>query len=150
MTKAKNILIWIGGLALLAATTIDTLAVIGRQIGEPFTGSIELMQAVVLVSGSVGLLVATIDQSHARVHLLVDRLTGTARRVADGLSDALTLIFLLALVAGSVWIAAELWNGHEQSELLGVPWRVLRLIASAALLGASVVLLWRILRVRSA
>ena len=40
--------IWLGGIALLAATAIDTLAVIGRHLGIPVTGSIELMQAAVL------------------------------------------------------------------------------------------------------
>src|SRR5690606_16773026 len=74
MKPSMRLLVWAGGVALLFATVIDTIAVIGRHIGLPLAGSIELMQAAVLVSGAVGLLVATIEQSHARVHLLVERL----------------------------------------------------------------------------
>ena len=40
----KMILTWIGGAALLAAMSIDTLAVIGRYIGLPLRGSIELIE----------------------------------------------------------------------------------------------------------
>jgi len=149
MTRSMRLLIWLGGCALLAATAIDTLAVIGRQVGLPLTGSIELMQAVVLVSGSIGLVVATIEQSHARVRLLVARLGARAQAVADRLSDGLTLLFYLALLAGSGWIAVELWASHEQSEWVGVPWRVLRLIANACLLASCVVLAWRIIRRRA-
>lgn len=146
MSKARHIVIWIGGLALLAATLVDTFAVIGRHIGLPLTGSIELMQAVVLVSGSIGLVVATWDLSHARVRIVVERLSPAARRVADVLSDLLTLAFVLALLAGSVWLSADLWNGHEQSELVGVPWLVLRLIANVCLFACAVLLAARLVR----
>ena len=144
MNRPLKLLVWIGGLALLAATAIDTLAVIGRHVGLPLTGSIELMQAVVLVSGAIGLVIATVEQSHARVRLLIQHLGGAMSGLADRLSDGLSLLFFLALLAGSGWIAFELWSGHEQSELVGVPWRVLRLIANLCLLAACAVLLRRV------
>lgn len=143
------VIIWLGGLALLLAVAIDTIAVIGRHVGLPLTGSIELMQAVILVSGALSLVVATVDQSHARVRLVVDKLSGNWRDMADRLSSALTMLFYLALLAGSAWLAADLWNGSEQSEWLGVPWRLLRLIANICLLAASLVLLRRVFGKRS-
>ena len=146
MSRTKTLVIWIGGLALLAATLVDTFAVIGRHVGLPLHGSIELMQAIVLVSGSVGLVVATWDLSHARVRIVVERLSPAARRVADLFSDLLTLAFVLALLAGSVWIMADLWDGHEQSELIGVPWLALRLIANVCLLACAVLLTLRLFR----
>ena len=149
MKSAKDLTILAGGLALLVATAIDTVAVIGRNIGLPLTGSIELMQAAVLVSGGIGLVIATVEQSHARVRLLVDRLSPRWRVLADRGSDALTLLFFLALLAGSVWLSADLWNAHEQSEVTGVPWRLLRLIANACLLATSILLLFRIVRGRA-
>jgi TRAP-type C4-dicarboxylate transport system permease small subunit len=144
MSKPMTVIVWIGGIALLLAVAIDTIAVIGRHIGFPLTGSIELMQAVILVSGGLALVVATAEQSHARVRLLVDKLSEGHRRVADRLSDALTLLFFLPLLVGSVWLAADLWNAHEQSEWLGVSWRALRLIANLCLLGVSGLLFWRV------
>ena len=140
----KRAAIWIGGGALLAATLIDTLAVICRHIGWPINGSIEAMQAVVLVAGSLGLVIATWEDSHARVGLLVERLSAGGRRVADWLSEVATLAFVLALLVGSVWLSADLWNGHEQSELLGVPWALLRVIANLSLAAVAVLLLLRI------
>lgn len=142
----RTLLIWIGGIALLAATFIDTIAVIGRHVGLPLIGSIELMQAAVLVSSSIGIVVATLDNSHARVRLLVDRLQAPMRLIADRFSDGLTLVFLVGVLAGSVWLAIDLWDGHEQSEMLGVPWDVLRLIANLSLLTAAAILALRVVR----
>lgn len=149
MKAAKNAAILVGGLALLAATAIDTLAVIGRNVGLPLTGSIELMQAAVLVSGAIGLVIATVEQSHARVRLLVDKLSPRWRALADRLSNLLTLIFFLALLTGSVWLAADLWDAHEQSEWLGVPWRILRLFANICLFAVCILMLFRIVRRRA-
>ncbi len=146
MSVAQRVLVWIGGIALLAATFIDTIAVIGRHIGLPLTGSIELMQAMVLVSSGIGVIIATLESSHARVRLVVDRLGPRLRSVADRLSDALTLVVVLCLLAGSVWLAADLWHAHERSELLGVPWALLRLIANACLLATALILAVRIVR----
>jgi len=144
-----TVIVWLGGVALLLAVAIDTIAVIGRHVGLPLTGSIELMQAVILVSGALSIVVATVEQSHARVRLLVDKLSGNWRDIADRLSSALTMLFYLALLAGSAWLAADLWNGSEQSEWLGVPWRWLRLIANLCLLVAALALLRRVFGKRS-
>lgn len=144
MIRGKSIVVLIGGLALLAATAIDTLAVIGRHVGAPVQGSIELMQAAVLVSGAVAILISTMDMAHARVRLLVARLSPRRRIVADRLSDLLTLIFYLALLVGSSWIAWDLRAAHEQSALLGIPWMILRIVAGLCLLTACGSLIWRI------
>ena len=140
----KTLAIWLGGLALLAATLTDTLAVICRHLGFPINGSIELMQAIVLVSGSIALIMATWEDTHARVHLLTERMGPALRRLADWLSDLTTLLFLIALLWGSLWLAADLWHGHEQSELLGVPWQALRVIANAGLVVTCLLLVLRL------
>jgi TRAP-type C4-dicarboxylate transport system permease small subunit len=142
----KTVLIWVGGVALLLATGIDTLAIICRYLGFPITGSIELMQAVVLVSGVVALVMSTWEDSHARVHLLLDRVGPRAQALAHRLSDLFTLIFLAALLAGSVWLAADLWHGFEHSELVGVPWSVLRLIVNGGLVLTIALLTVRLVR----
>ena len=45
----KRWIIWVGGAAMLVATGTDTLAVLGRNFGLPLIGSIEIVQAAVLV-----------------------------------------------------------------------------------------------------
>ena len=146
MSVPLRLIIWTGGLALLAATAIDTFAVIGRHVGLPVPGSIEMMQAVVLVSGVIAMLVATIENAHARVKLVVDRLSPARRAVADRLSNLLTLLFFAALLAGSSWIAWDLRDAYEQSELLGIPWLALRVIAGLVLLATCGVLALRVIR----
>ena len=132
MTVLRSLMIWTGGIALLAATAFDTLAVIGRQVGFALHGTIELIQAAVLVAGSLALIAATAANNHARVRLLVSRLDRSREWFERG-SDVLTTLFVAALLAGSGWLAMDLWSSHEVSELAGVPWRWMRLFANLAL-----------------
>ena len=147
MTRLRQIAVWAGGAALLAATAIDTLAVIGRNIGLPIVGSIELVQAAVLVSGIFGLIFATAGDDHAQVRIVTDRL-GRWRSSAEILGPVTMALFFAALLAGSVWLALDLWNGHERSELLGVPWSVLRLVANLGFVACIVVALAGLVRRR--
>lgn len=140
MTLLRRIAVWTGGAALLAATAVDTLAVVGRNIGLPLVGSIELVQAAVLVSGVFGLIFATAGDDHARVRIVTDRL-GRLRRTVDLLGPLSMALFFAALLAGTVWLAADLWDGHERSELLGVSWRALRLTANLGLAACIIVAL---------
>jgi TRAP-type C4-dicarboxylate transport system permease small subunit len=139
-------LIWTGGAALLAATAVDTVAVVGRQVGMPLRGSIELIQAAVLIAGTVALICATLADRHARVRLIVDRLRPRAGNVAERSSDLLTALFLLSLLAGSAWLAVELWSSHERSEIVGVPWRWLRFLANLGLAAAIVLVFMHAVR----
>ena len=142
MTYARSAPVWLGGIALLTAALLESISVIGRHIGLPFHGSIELIQAAVLVSGSVALVIATARGSHARVRLLLDRLPVGARLAGERACSAAVALAFLLVFAGSVWIAVDLWNGHERSELIGVPWRTLRLFANLCLPIAATAAVW--------
>lgn len=141
MRLLRDAMIWLGGAALLAATAIDTLAVIGRQIGFPLRGSIELIQVAVLVAGSLALIAATATDQHARVHVLIERLRDGRRRLMERGSDLLTAMFFTCLLTGSVWLSLDLWGSYELSEIIGVPWRWLRLFANICLIAVIVVVL---------
>lgn len=141
MTRLTNIAIWTGGIALLAATAVDTIAVIGRNIGWPLHGSIELVQLCVLVAGSIALVLATVAGSHAKVHLLVDRLRDWRQQAAIRANTLLTALFFALLLAGSGWLAFDLWGAHEVSEIIGIPWRWLRATANLCFAAIIVVLL---------
>ena len=132
MTALRSLMIWTGGIALLGATAFDTVAVIGRQVGFAVHGTIELIQAAVLIAGSLALIAATAANNHARVRLLVNRLDRSREWLERG-SDLLTALFVLALLAGSGWLAIDLWSSHEVSEIAGISWRWLRLFANLAL-----------------
>jgi hypothetical protein len=147
VNKLNTLMVWAGGAALLAATAVDTAAVIGRQVGFAIHGAIELIQAAVLVAGSLALIAATIANNHARVRILVERM-GRLQPWAERGGDILTIVFLAGLLAGSAWLSADLWHSHEISELAGVPWRWLRLFANFALLVTILVLVRNLLRRR--
>lgn len=148
MTRLRSLMVWTGGGALLAATAVDTVAVIGRQVGFAVHGSIELIQAAVLVAGSIAIIAATLADTHPRVRILVERI-GRLRPATERAGDVLTVAFLAALLAGSVWLSLDLWNSHEISESAGVPWRVLRLVANLALVATILVVLRSLVRGRS-
>jgi TRAP-type C4-dicarboxylate transport system permease small subunit len=61
---------------------------------------------------------------------------------------ALCAVFFLALAAGSIWIAFDLRAGHEESELLSIPYAPLRAVSILAVLGVALVSLARIRRSR--
>lgn len=117
---------WIAGGALLVAVAVDSLAMIGRQIRVPLIGSIEIVEAVVLVASAGALVLASLDAAHARVNLLFDRLPAHWRLRFGILHAFSAAIFYAALLTGTVWIAADLWTGQEESELLRIPYRPLR------------------------
>lgn len=133
-SRLRSALIWLSGSALLAAMLVDTLAMIGRQTELPLIGSIELVQVAILIAGCGALIVATLDGAHARVNLLLDRLGGDARTVLDRVHALAAALVFAALLAGSGWIAIDLWTGQEESELLRIPYRPLRIAIGIAFL----------------
>lgn len=137
MTRIGILASWLGGGALIFACLANTLAVIGHHVGLPLHGAIELVQAGILVAGSVALVMATANHSHARVRVLIDRLPPAGQAVAGRLAALASFGFFAALLAGGIWVAWDLWPVHEVSEVLGIPWAGLRIFANVAfLLGA--------------
>jgi TRAP-type transport system small permease protein len=122
----------VGSAGLLIATAADALAVIGRHTGFALIGSIEIVQMSVVLIASAAMVAATMLGAHASVHILTDRLSkAPAMRLAQ-VSDVLSALMFAILVAGSLWVAAELWTGFEQTELLGIPLRWFRAVWIAA------------------
>lgn len=134
MKQRRGPIFYVGATALLAAMGIDTLAVIGRHIGVSLLGSIELVQAAMLLASSAALVAATLQRQHASVHLLIDHLSPRLRRAASGLGLLLSIVFFACMVAGSMWIAADMWGAHEASDLLKIPYAPLRIASVASLL----------------
>jgi TRAP-type transport system small permease protein len=117
----------LGSAGLLVALVADAIAVAGRHVGIPFLGSIETVQAAVILAASSAMVGATLSRAHATVHILTERLSIHARRRFQSFTDAVSGIFFAALAAGSIWIVVDLWDGAETTELLGLPLKALRL-----------------------
>jgi TRAP-type C4-dicarboxylate transport system permease small subunit len=128
-------LVSIGGAALLGAMATDAAAVTGRHLGLPFLGAIEIVQAMVLTSGAVALVIATFLKMHACVHLLTERLPASVSGLLMRLGALFSAAFFASVLAGSFWIFADMRGAYEESEILHLaiwPMRVVIMICLAA------------------
>lgn len=141
-----NWLFLVGAAGLLLAMATDAIAVVGRHIGRPLLGSIEVVQAAILLASSAAMVSATLAEKHAVVHLLIDRMSPASRALLQRLHALLCVVFFAALGAGSIWIALEMRGGYERSELLGIPFAPLRCISILAVLAVAVIYALRALR----
>lgn len=146
MNRVRGMVVWVAGGALLVAMAVDTAAMLGRQLHWPLLGAIEIVQAAVLVGAAGALLMAALAGVHARVHLLVDRLSARGRIWSGRINAFSAVLFYLALLTGGAWIAADLWSGHEESELLFIPYRPLRVLVLLTLLALIGHGLWQLFR----
>lgn len=121
-------LIVVAGIPLLLAMLVEFIAVLGRNTGWSFVGSIELMQVMILLSSSGALIAATMSRSHAKVTILSRRISGRSGRILRTVVALGGAIFFFSLAAGSAWILIDMWHSHEQSELLGLPYLPLRFV----------------------
>jgi TRAP-type C4-dicarboxylate transport system permease small subunit len=131
--RAYQFVVILGGGALVAAMAVDFLAVIGRQTGTPLLGSIELVQVLVGIAGAMALLVATLHDSHATVRLLLANMSARRAALLQRVNALAAALFFVALTAGSAWILRDMWNSHEETELLRLPLWPLRVLIVAAL-----------------
>lgn len=145
LRRLRDVLVWISGGALLAAVAVDALAMVGRQIQLPLIGSIEIVEAVVLFASGGALIIATLDGAHARVNLLLERMPAIWRARVERAHAFVAVLFFAALLVGSLWITVDLWGGQEESELLHIPYRPLRI---ATVISLAVLLVLSILRFR--
>jgi TRAP-type C4-dicarboxylate transport system permease small subunit len=139
LRRLRNLLVAVSGGALLFAVAVDALAMVGRQVRIPFIGSIEIVEALVLFAAGGALIIATLDGAHARVNLLLERMPTFWRARVEQVHALFAVLFFTALLTGTLWIAIDLWHGHEESELLHIPYRPLR-IATVACLAVLLVL----------
>ena len=130
-------LFYLGSFALLSAMTVDAVAVLGRHIGIPLPGSIELVQAAILLASSVAMLSATLADKHARVHFVVNHLKGGPLVMLKRIQAVFGVLFFGALAAGSIWIFMDLWDGFEESEVLHIPFAPLRIVCILSVLGVA-------------
>lgn len=123
----------VGCLGLMLATAADSIAVLGRHIGFPLLGAIEVVQAAIVLIAASSLVSVTLAKGHAGVHILTERLKPEPRRRLAIFADLAAAFTVALLVIGSALILGDLWNGYERSELLHIPLRLLRLLMTVAL-----------------
>jgi len=147
--QTRGPLFYIGAGGLLLAMAVEALAVLGRHAGIPLLGALEIIQACILLMASTAMLSATLNKGHATVTLLTARVGTRARSYLHAFANLLSALFFVGLAVGALWLAAESWNDFEQSELLHIPFRPLRIVSLVAAVAIALVFLrdtWRSLR----
>lgn len=146
--RMPRLLVLFSGGALLGVMGTDFIAVIGRHVGLPLLGSIEIVQALVLIAAAGAMLATTIAGTHAVVHLLAERVSPATRDLLARFNDALSALFFLALTGASIWLAWDMIGGHEESELLRIPYAPLRIVLILACFAIACIFAGRVLRAR--
>lgn len=123
-----------GCCGLMLAMAADSIAVLGRHTGFPLLGSIEIVQASIVLIAASAMVSVTLARGHAAVHILTERLGQDWRDRLAILANLLGAATVLLLAAGTVMLLIDLWAGFERSELLHIPLRWLRALMLVALL----------------
>jgi hypothetical protein len=87
-----------------------------------------------------------LKDSHAVVRLLLANVSPHVAALMQRINAFGATLFLLALTAGSAWILREMWTSHEETELLLLPLRPLRVLIVATLLATTILFLRKIWR----
>lgn len=150
--QTRGPLFYIGAGGLVLAMAVEALAVLGRHAGIPLLGALEIIQACILLMASAAMLSATLNKGHATVTLLTARVGDRTRSFLHAFAHLLSALFFIGLSSGVLWLAAESWHDYEQSELLHIPFRPLRIVSLVAAVAIALVFLrdmWRSLRGRA-
>jgi TRAP-type C4-dicarboxylate transport system permease small subunit len=142
----ERVLFYIGAAALLTIMLVETVSVLGRHTSLPLIGAIEIIQACIIVVACASTVLTTLKSAHARVHLVLSKLSPSSRVALTRVSSMLSSLFFVSLAAGSFWLAHDTWNTFEETEVLHISFRPLRAAVVLAMVMAALVFLYNALR----
>jgi TRAP-type C4-dicarboxylate transport system permease small subunit len=132
----RGVLFYVGSAGLLAIMSIEVIAVIGRHLRVPLLGALEMAQASIVPAACASMVIASLLGTHAVVHIVTERLPERWRDRLARVSAFLSALFFVGLCIGSSWLTMEFWNSYEETDVLHIPFRPLRVlvtVCSAAL-----------------
>lgn len=141
-----GVLFYIGASGLMLAMLVEAVAVLGRQLGIPLLGALEIIQAAILLTASASMLSATLSGAHATVHLLVERLSPRGQAILRRAALTVSSAFFACLSISAAWLTVEAWNDFEHSELLHIPYRPLRVIVVIMTAAVAIVFAYKALQ----
>lgn len=116
-----EILAAIGVLSYCVAALISVADVIGRRIGTPVPGVVDLVQLFILAGAWMSIPWGFTVAGHVGVDFLVDRMPGGLQRLLRGIA-ALAAMVLMALI---LWKCTEAYRLQvmlgDKSQQLGIP-----------------------------
>lgn len=143
---ARGVLFYVGSAGLLALMLIEVIAVAGRHLRMPLLGALEMAQAAIVPAACASMIIASVAGAHAVVHLVTERLSEAARARLARVSALLAGLFFAGLCAGVTWLTVEFWNSYEETDVLHIPFRPLRVLVSGSALSLALLFLHRAVR----
>jgi len=128
--KPRGVLFYVGAAGLLSVMAIEAVAVAGRHLRTPLLGALEMAQAAIVPAACASMVIASLAGAHATVHLLTERLPQHVRAGMARASALLAALFFTALAVSAGWLTAEFWNSFEQTDVLRIPFRPLRVLVT--------------------
>jgi TRAP-type transport system small permease protein len=142
----RGVLFYVGAAGLLAVMIIEVIAVFGRHARMPLLGALEMAQAAIAPAACASMVLASLAGTHAVVHLVTERMPEHIRGWMARASALLASLFFAALTVGAAWLTAEFWNSFEETDVLHIPFRPLRVLVTVCAGSLSLIFLARALR----
>jgi TRAP-type C4-dicarboxylate transport system permease small subunit len=126
----RGVLFFVGSAGLIAVMVIEVIAVIGRHVRVPLLGALEMAQAAIVPAACASMVIASLTGAHAAVHLVTERMPEHVRGVMARASAVLAGVFFTSLAIGSCWLTFEFWSSFEETDVLHIPFRPLRVLVT--------------------
>lgn len=103
LTKAQAACAWLCGLLLMSMMLLTLLDVVGRYaLNAPVPGATELTELLLAVVIFIGLPIASADQDHVRIDLVIGVLPRAVTRALAPLIETASAVILL-VIAWQIW-----------------------------------------------
>ena len=126
----RGVLFYVGAAGLLAIMSIEVVAVIGRHLRIPLLGALEMAQASIVPAACAAMVIASLLGTHAVVHIVTERLPERWRDRLARVSAVLSGLFFAGLCVGASWLTLEFWSSFEETDVLHIPFRPLRVLVT--------------------
>jgi TRAP-type C4-dicarboxylate transport system permease small subunit len=125
-------LFYVGAIGLLSVMVIESIAVVGRHARMPLLGALEMAQAAIAPAACASMIIASLAGTHAVVHLVSEHLPEQWRARTARLCALLSGVFFTALCIGAGWLLGDFWNFFEETDVLHIPFRPLRVLVTVS------------------
>lgn len=128
MKVLEKILIWVAGIALIAAALLMVANIITRlAFHYAIPGTYELIGYFALLFGCTVLPVGTIARSHITVDIVTSHLPGVPFKAFQIFTSILEVLTYIVLAYGGFILAMSKFASHEASDTLKIPVAPLRM-----------------------
>jgi TRAP-type transport system small permease protein len=125
MKMAGPVSRWMSGVGagvLAALMLLAAMDVLLRYVfNRPISGALELIQYMMLVTVVSGFAQCTVEKSHIRVEVLIDRCPSKVRALLYGVTSFLSLALVVLITWQSVMYAGLLRGSNLTSPVLFIP-----------------------------